>query len=502
VTGDTTLDALGLRGALPCPGWVVLDAARDHRFTGELSVVVDGIDGSFRVYLDRGRIYVAERSTDPPIGIRLVEAGAINAAQLEYGTLRIGEIQHLGRLFDRVPSVNRDGVLVMNQLMTEECVRAMAARQVVEVGATPYRHHASGMHRWELHESGGGAPVSNVAPEMALPAPSPGARPVIADDSLDRPEAEERPGAATDAPSGEPGGHETTNTDARDRRRDAELFVDDVVEWDEPSLLATAAATRHRRSGHAPRDLFATAPTSTDWADDLGPGGVARDAVDTTASRAHLSPVPVRPVEQFELIWPSGETVDLAAAAPVPTEDLDTTASSARLASADRPPDFSPPHRPTSDPGDTNDTETNTGSTTGSTARSTTGEPDRRRGGGLGPAGDEHRRHDPSRDRSQDGDDDSPALAVRRAVATIDTGSLEARRRLAAAPIEPLTPPGRLVVNRDHNAWRTSELPSTSVFDEQPASFDEPRRDMTPSGGEHRGRVGALRRLIDSLRRD
>jgi hypothetical protein len=59
VTADATLDALGLRGALPCPGWVVLDAARDHRFTGELVTTVDGIDGEFRVYFDRGRIYVA-----------------------------------------------------------------------------------------------------------------------------------------------------------------------------------------------------------------------------------------------------------------------------------------------------------------------------------------------------------------------------------------------------------------------------------------------------------
>lgn len=478
MTADATVDALGLRGALPCPGWVVLDAARDHRFTGELVTTVDRVDGDFRVYFDRGRIYVAERSTDPPIGVRLVEAGAINAAQLEYGTLRIGEIQHLGRLFDRVPSVNRDGVLVMNQLMTEECVRAMAARQVVDVSATPYRHHPSGMHRWELHESAGSASMSNVAPEMALPAPSPGARPVVADDDLAAESIDAERTPTTDArPDAVPGATPDTTAATRqedERRAGSVLFVDDVVEWDEPSLLVTGGAVRHRRSG-PPRDVFAAAPTTGDWADDLGPDGVADEAVDTTASRAHLSPVPVRPVEQFELIWPSGETVDLAAGAPVPTDDLDATASSARVGSADRQPGFPPPRRETSDADDT------TRGADGSVADT---------GGAGGP------------DPDQDADDGSPALAVRRAVATIDTGSLEARRRLAAAPTEPLTPPGRLMVSRDHSSWRTSERPSSSVFDEQPVSIDEPISETPPVAAEHRGRVGALRRLIDSLRRD
>jgi hypothetical protein len=483
VTADATVDALGLRGALPCPGWVVLDAARDHRFTGELVTTVEGVDGEFRVYLDRGRIYVAERSTDPPIGIRLVEAGAINTAQLEYGTLRIGEIQHLGRLFDRVPSVNRDGVLVMNQLMTEECVRAMAARQVVDVSATPYRHHPSGMHRWELHEAAGSASVSNVAPEMALPAPSPGDRPVLDDRDLiaeaDRSlTADAGREAVPDTPPGTtpdsaPDSH-AADRQPGDRRTESVLFVDDVVEWDEPSLLVTGVATRHRRAG-PPRDLFATARTSGDWADDLGPHGVADEAVDTSASRARLAPVPVRPVEQFELIWPSGETADLAAGAPVPADDLDATATSARVGPADRPPGFPPPRRATS----------------GSDDAAPTGEASDTTAGG-----------DDAADREREGDDGSPALAVRRAVATIDTGSLEARRRLAAAPTEPLTPPGRLMVNRDHSSWRTSERPTTSVFDELPATIDEPIRDTPPPPEEHRGRVGALRRLIDSLRRD
>ncbi len=76
---EQVAELFGLVGTFPRPGWVVLDAARDHRFTGEL---VFDVDPEVRVYLDRGSIYLAERSTDPSLGSRLVDAGALNADQL------------------------------------------------------------------------------------------------------------------------------------------------------------------------------------------------------------------------------------------------------------------------------------------------------------------------------------------------------------------------------------------------------------------------------------
>ena len=113
---DHTADLFGLAGTFPRPGWVVLDAARDHRFTGEL---VFDVEPEVCVYLDRGKIYLAERSTDPSLGARLVDAGALNAVQLEHGSMRIGDTEHLGRLFERVPSVDRQTTLLMTELMNE-----------------------------------------------------------------------------------------------------------------------------------------------------------------------------------------------------------------------------------------------------------------------------------------------------------------------------------------------------------------------------------------------
>ena len=79
-------DKLGLEGTFPRPGWTVLDAVRDRRFTGE--VVFDTLP-EIRLYADRGNIYLAERSSDPSLGARLVDAGALNATQLEHGAVKI-----------------------------------------------------------------------------------------------------------------------------------------------------------------------------------------------------------------------------------------------------------------------------------------------------------------------------------------------------------------------------------------------------------------------------
>lgn len=459
-------DALGLGGILPGPGWVVLDAARTHRFTGEL--VMRG-DIEVRVYLDRGRIYVAERADDPPLGDRLVEAGALHRAQLDYGTMRIGDIEHLGRLFDRVPSINRDGVLVINQLMTDEVIRAVAGQRVSTVTVTPYRHHPSGMHRWEVVRDIEAVLESEV-PEMALPAPAPDATPVS-----DAPPAElERLLAERDERDEQTEGGAPvvpcvgdTSPDDRDRRgRDEpgaiDALFDDLVRWDEPSRIdPTFGAGRPAtgRTGRASDRIAEAQPASRatvtttvppgDWIDRLDQHGVADAPVGAPVGR--LSPLPVKPQEHFEIVWPSGETIDV-----VPDEagvdhtegDVDRAGPTARLGEIDEPEPVAPPEAP----------------------QDTTNE-----------------------------------LAIRRAVATIDTGSLEARRRLvhAATPTFDAAPelPGRHAMRNEHTA-RSMTVPrsTSSVFDEVPAEIPEPEPEPEPPSDDRHGRAGALRRLIGNLR--
>src|SRR6186713_567727 len=168
---DIVEDVLGVERTFPRPGWVVLDAVRERRFTGE---VVFDTTPEVRVYADRGRIYLAERSSDPSLGTRLVDAGALNATQLEHGAMRIGESEHLGRLFERVPSVDRQKVIVTAELMTEECIGWLARVRISDVEVTPYRHHDSGAHRWDQMT----AAAFDLAPGDPLPAPAPDAAPV------------------------------------------------------------------------------------------------------------------------------------------------------------------------------------------------------------------------------------------------------------------------------------------------------------------------------------
>ena len=451
-------DVLRLGGTLPGPGWAVLDAARDQRFTGEL---VAEADLTVHVYFDRGRIYVAERATDPPLGTRLVEAGALNEAQLEYGSLRVGDIEHLGRLFDRVPSVDRDGVLVLNELMTEECVRWLAATTVRSVLATPYRHHPSGMHRWDLFHNGMATPRSGQIPHMALPAPHPDATPVATAPPEGRaaiiPTRAEA--AATGDVESEPG--MAADVDPRPDSPTTEALFDDVVAWDEPSSptqqLVRAAAVTARR---ARRTELLTHASGDAWIDDLDHDGVAGAEVDGGAAQSRLPSLPVRPVEEFELIWPSGETDDVVDAdEPLEGVDHDRVGPTARV--------------PTTKDG------------VASRSESDQVEAD-------------------AASEDQDDDHGSSQLAVRRAVATIDTGSLEARRRLADVSSSATSPPGRVVVQREGSVWRSGATgPTPSVFDEQPVEVsDLPDADSTPAQADaHDSRTNALRRLIGSLRR-
>ena len=135
--------ALGVEG--PQPVWLTLNQARERAFTGE---IVFETDPEVFAYLDNGIVYYAERVSDASLGRRLLDAGLVDVAQLDRGTVCVGDVEHLGRLFDRDTSVDRDAVIVMAETATEELIAELANRSVATVRATAYRHHPSGVHRW------------------------------------------------------------------------------------------------------------------------------------------------------------------------------------------------------------------------------------------------------------------------------------------------------------------------------------------------------------------
>jgi len=160
-TNATELAALAIDGLQPA--WMTLNAARERAFTGE---IVFETDPEVIAYFDHGIVYYAERATDASLGRRLIDAGVLDIDQLDRGMVRVGDVEHLGRLFDRDPSVDRDAVVVVAELATEELIADLANRAITTVRVTGYRHHASGVHRWfvaPLDPAGPQRPVSAVA---------------------------------------------------------------------------------------------------------------------------------------------------------------------------------------------------------------------------------------------------------------------------------------------------------------------------------------------------
>ena len=173
-----------------------------------------------------------------------------------------------------------------------------------------------------------------------------------------------------------------------------------------------------------------------------------------------LSPLATEPIDHFELIWPSGdidEEFEAETDEPFPHPDIDRAGVTARLVGRRARHEAEPaPHPETSM------------SMTMSTSMTTSPGHDTLEAW----LGDEDGREAIT---------DEVVLAVRRAVASIDTGSLAARRRLvepsgapADTPLDagPMTMPGRVAVRTDSpevasHAAR-GHVSGLSVFDNLP----------------------------------
>jgi hypothetical protein len=159
--GVANTAALGVDG--PQPAWLTLNHARERAFTGE---IVFETDPEVHAYLDNGIVYYAERTSDASLGRRLIESGVVDVDQLQRGTVRVGDVEHLGRLFDRDPSIDRDAVIVLAETATEQLVAELANRSTATVRATAYRHHPSGVHRWFVTQTDA-SPMTHPASSVA-----------------------------------------------------------------------------------------------------------------------------------------------------------------------------------------------------------------------------------------------------------------------------------------------------------------------------------------------
>ena len=139
--------------------WEVIEEARGAKITGELAITT--ASSKTLVYLESGSVYFAHADGEETLANRFVEAGAITAEQLRRGVVRLNGVEHLGRLFERDATVERDAVELALELMTEQALTEVASQEVLSSQTTMYRQHSSGVVRWFA------APIVVTAPEVA-----------------------------------------------------------------------------------------------------------------------------------------------------------------------------------------------------------------------------------------------------------------------------------------------------------------------------------------------
>jgi hypothetical protein len=132
-------------GTGPRPAWQVIEAARRRYLTG---LLVLETTPPTHVYLRDGQVYFAERTTDGGLGVRLLVEGVISREQMHKATLQVSGVEHLGRMFERDETIDREAVELCVELMTDDVLTSVADVDVPTWKMKMYQRHPSGLDRW------------------------------------------------------------------------------------------------------------------------------------------------------------------------------------------------------------------------------------------------------------------------------------------------------------------------------------------------------------------
>ncbi|MEO7370240.1 MAG: hypothetical protein ABIZ69_05220 [Ilumatobacteraceae bacterium] len=135
-------------GFTPRAAWQVIEAARRRYLTGELTLPTTP---ATKIFLRDGMVYFAERSSDGALPIRLMMEGVITREQMQRGTVIVNGVEHVGRMFDGDPTIDRASVELCTELFTDDVMIAAANEVVAGYELTLYRRHPSGIDRWYPH---------------------------------------------------------------------------------------------------------------------------------------------------------------------------------------------------------------------------------------------------------------------------------------------------------------------------------------------------------------
>ena len=135
-------------GFTPRPAWQVIEAARRQYLTGELTLPTSP---ATRIFMRDGQVYFAERTSDGALPIRLMMEGVITREQMQRGTVIVNGVEHVGRMFEADPSIDRASVELCTELFTDDVMVAVANSMVKGYELALYRRHPSGIDRWYPH---------------------------------------------------------------------------------------------------------------------------------------------------------------------------------------------------------------------------------------------------------------------------------------------------------------------------------------------------------------
>ena len=96
-------------------------------------------------------VYFAERSSDGTLPVRLMMEGVITREQMQRGTVIVNGVEHVGRMFDADPTIDRSSVELCAELFTEDVMVRVANTMVSSYELHLYRRHSSGIDRWYPH---------------------------------------------------------------------------------------------------------------------------------------------------------------------------------------------------------------------------------------------------------------------------------------------------------------------------------------------------------------
>jgi hypothetical protein len=315
-------------GFTPRPAWQVIEAARRRYLTGELTLPTTP---PTRVFLRDGMVYFAERTSDGALPIRLMVEGVITREQMQRGTVIVNGIEHVGRLFEADPAIDRASVELCVELFTDDVMIAVANTTVNSYELALYRRHPSGIDRWYPHTVPvTGRPSETSANETSTtrePAETPtSAAPKAV--AKPRPKAEpatpsHAPARAAEAPAPAETTAEPVPAEVKAEAAPAEVKAEPV-----PAEVKAEAAPAEVKAEAAPAEVKAEAAPAEPKAEPKNKLNAPpiTQAVPVTAAAASTTVPPPPPITQVVPTISSITTqLPVVSAMPAPTAQIPVT---------------------------------------------------------------------------------------------------------------------------------------------------------------------------------